>query len=120
MKIVEQKIYNPGNIKRVLETNLDNKYSTEVTDPIQKLLTPINIVNIISLAIYESASLMGTVALMIAVQNGAILLVPSLWVFATPTAIMFLQAAINFPTKDKVASTIEEKIIRHLKTESIS
>ncbi len=115
IRIIERQMFNPQKVKAKLSAPMYDKTNNEITDVVQKLVQLLLPANIISIAMYESAALAGVVALFIAVNTGLIFLSQSLWVFATPSAVMLLQAAVNYPTKEKVAILIEEKIIKPLK-----
>ncbi len=119
IRIIERQMFNPQKVKAKLSAPMLDKANNEITDVVQKLVQLLLPANVISIAMYESAALAGVVALFIAVNTGVIFLSQSLWVFATPTAIMLLQAAVNYPTKEKVALLIEEKIIKPLKNASL-
>lgn len=117
-RLVPRLVLQPGRLTAALEGEQRLPDGRVVDDPAERLLLLYQTVAIIRLALLEGAALLGTVTLLLGVTTGSLEGNPVLWVAVLPLAIHLVVAAMTFPTPDRVAAFLEERVLRPLRDAS--
>jgi hypothetical protein len=105
----------PGRVAAMLGREQRLPDGRVVDDPTERLLLLYQTVAIIRLALLEGAALLGIVTLLLGVTTGSLEGNLVLWLALLPLAIHLAVGAMTFPTPERVAAFLEERVLRPLR-----
>lgn len=85
--------------------------ANDISNPESRtIISLITTFTIIRLALFEGVSFFGLIILLLSVLSGALNSNPVYWLSILPMLLMFFYAAIIFPTSERVAQLVQDKI----------